>query len=350
MSDKSASQGHWEAHSHAAKSTKIGDNPAIVTGKEASAEGTFDDVVEVDSVVDFVANVVNIGVVGVDAVADVVEVDSVVHVDNVVSVADIVRVDSVADVVDVDSVIDVDDVDSVVDVVDIDSVIDSVIDPILDAINDYVVNSDSVIGAIADIVSVACVVDVDGFNDVLVTTSDGTVASTGEVPVFDRIKSSLCEYRSFQHPPVSKSLSTINVPDQLTRTLMGHKFLFYNNRQAPILAFAAPKAIQLLDTNAHWNRDSTFLTAFRLFYQSYSIHIWNDYRMKPTKKGSVNLSDNDEARRQIAYIIMLPLLPPQEMNEAFSNIIEAISNIHHKFLKLTDYILRTYIEEELLSQ
>ncbi|CAF1102370.1 unnamed protein product [Rotaria sp. Silwood1] len=42
MSDKSASQGHWEAHSHAAKSTKIGDNPAIVTGKEASAEGTFD--------------------------------------------------------------------------------------------------------------------------------------------------------------------------------------------------------------------------------------------------------------------------------------------------------------------
>ncbi|CAF3427878.1 unnamed protein product [Rotaria sp. Silwood1] len=144
-------------------------------------------------------------------------------------------------------------------------------------------------------------------------------ASTGEVPVFDRIKSSLCEYRSFQHPPVSKSLSTINVPDQLTRTLMGDKFSFCNNRQAPILAFAAPKTIQLLDTNAHWNRD-------------------------------MNLSDNDEARRQIAYIIMLPLLPPQEMNEAFSNIIEAISNIHHKFLKLTDYILRTYIEEELLSQ
>ncbi|CAF0847159.1 unnamed protein product [Rotaria sp. Silwood1] len=185
MSDKSASQGHWEAHSHAAKSTKIGDNPATVTGKEASAEGTFDDVVEVDSVVDFVANVVNIGVVGVDAVADVVEVDSVVHVDNVVSVADIVRVDSVADVVDVDSVIDVDDVDSVVDVVDIDSVIDSVIDPILDAINDYVVNSDSVIGAIADIVSVACVVDVDGFNDVLVTTSDGTVFELTETNSFN---------------------------------------------------------------------------------------------------------------------------------------------------------------------
>ncbi|CAF3933551.1 unnamed protein product [Rotaria sordida] len=47
---------------------------------------------------------------------------------------------------------------------------------------------------------------------------------------------------------------------------------------------------------------------------------------------------------------MLPLLSTQEINEAFGNIIEEISNVHHSFLKLTDYILRTYIEEELFSR
>ncbi|UJR23229.1 hypothetical protein I4U23_026248 [Adineta vaga] len=42
MSDHSKTEGHWETHSHSASSVKIGDNPAIVKGKDASAEGTFD--------------------------------------------------------------------------------------------------------------------------------------------------------------------------------------------------------------------------------------------------------------------------------------------------------------------
>ncbi|CAF4041070.1 unnamed protein product [Rotaria sp. Silwood1] len=46
---------------------------------------------------------------------------------------------------------------------------------------------------------------------------------------------------------------------------------------------------------------------------------------------------------------MLPLLPPQEINTAFCDIIEEISNVHQNFLQLTDYILRTYIEDALFS-
>lgn len=42
MSDKSSTQGHWESHSAQSSTTKIGNNPATVTGKEAAAEGTFD--------------------------------------------------------------------------------------------------------------------------------------------------------------------------------------------------------------------------------------------------------------------------------------------------------------------
>lgn len=75
--------------------------------------------------------------------------------------------------------------------------------------------------------------------------------SAGAVPVFDRVKSSIYEYRAFQHPQVPKSLSKIDVPERLTRTLMGQSFLFCNNRLASIFAFASPMAIRILGKNEH---------------------------------------------------------------------------------------------------
>jgi hypothetical protein len=42
MSDKSKTEGHWETKSASSKSVKVGNHPAEISGKEASAEGTFD--------------------------------------------------------------------------------------------------------------------------------------------------------------------------------------------------------------------------------------------------------------------------------------------------------------------
>ena len=42
MSDKAQSEGHWESHSYASQTTKVGNNPSITVGKEADAQGTFD--------------------------------------------------------------------------------------------------------------------------------------------------------------------------------------------------------------------------------------------------------------------------------------------------------------------
>jgi len=42
MSNQSSNQGHWETDSSSSRSVKIGNNPASVSGREASAEGTFD--------------------------------------------------------------------------------------------------------------------------------------------------------------------------------------------------------------------------------------------------------------------------------------------------------------------
>ncbi|CAF4340244.1 unnamed protein product, partial [Rotaria sordida] len=101
--------------------------------------------------------------------------------------------------------------------------------------------------------------------------------SAGSVPIFDRVKSSLYEYRSSMQPPIPKTLSSIIVPHRLTRTLMDQNFLFCHNRLASILGFASPMAVQLLGANEHWNSDGTFRTAPKLFYQSYSIHVWDDF-------------------------------------------------------------------------
>ncbi|CAF2092695.1 unnamed protein product [Rotaria magnacalcarata] len=129
---------------------------------------------------------------------------------------------------------------------------------------------------------------------------NGTAAS---IPVFDRVKSSLYEYWTSKQPPVPK---------------LDQNFLLCNNQIVSVVGFASSIGIKLLGDNAHWNAD-----------------------------GLVSYSHDDEARRQIANILMLPLLPPQEIIIAFAVIIECISNVNQIFLKLTDYILHTYIEDAL---
>ncbi|CAF1540199.1 unnamed protein product [Adineta ricciae] len=243
--------------------------------------------------------------------------------------------------------------------------------------------------------------------------------NAGAIPVFDRVKSSLYEYRSSKQPTIPKTLSSIVVPYSLTRTLTDENFLFCSNVQS-IFGFSSLTSLQLLGSNQHWNSDGTFRTAPRLFYQSYRIHIWDDFSMKPVvyaalpnknfdtydsllveliiyaqnnqitlapqsilidfemaaykaflknfpmanikgcqfhfgqniwrqikKKGLIPYSKGDEARRQIANILSLPLLPPQKIQIAFCDIIEELSGVNARFLKLTDYILRTYIDNAI---
>ena len=62
---------------------------------------------------------------------------------------------------------------------------------------------------------------------------------------------------------------------------MDQNFLFCHNHLASVFGFASPMAVQLPGANEHWNSDGTFRTAPKLFYQSYSIHVWGDFNMKP---------------------------------------------------------------------
>ncbi|CAF2191234.1 unnamed protein product [Rotaria magnacalcarata] len=146
---------------------------------------------------------------------------------------------------------------------------------------------------------------------------NGTAAS---IPVFDRVKSSLYEYWTSKQPPVPK---------------LDQNFLLCNNQIVSVVGFASSIGIKLLGDNAHWNADGV------------PISFWSKYLATNKKKGLVSYSHDDEARRQIANILMLPLLPPQEIIIAFTDIIECISNVNQIFLKLADYILHAYIEDAL---
>ncbi|CAF4440924.1 unnamed protein product [Didymodactylos carnosus] len=74
----------------------------------------------------------------------------------------------------------------------------------------------------------------------------------------------------------------------------------------------------------------------------FAQNIWKKIKKYGLTKLILN---NDNARRQVANLTALPLLPSNEINEAFSNVIESFFELGDKCIRLTDYVLKTYIEE-----
>ncbi|CAF3764873.1 unnamed protein product [Rotaria magnacalcarata] len=73
----------------------------------------------------------------------------------------------------------------------------------------------------------------------------------------------------------------------------------------------------------------------------FAQNIWK----KIKKYNLVTLSKQENIRRQIANIIALPLIPPNEVNNCMEKIIDELCNYDTKFEKLTDYVIKKYIED-----
>ncbi|CAF4328575.1 unnamed protein product [Rotaria sp. Silwood2] len=246
---------------------------------------------------------------------------------------------------------------------------------------------------------------------------------TGPVPVFDAWKSTLYSVRKTILPPTPKSLSSIIIPEDMCYNNDKQEFLFCNSPEPhKVIAFASEQALKLLSINPHWNGDGTFRTSSALFSQSYYLHVWDEFSMKPivysccqdkseecyhellkslltyaTKKniilnpssilidfeqGMINaindifpqasvkgchfhfaqniwkkvkkynlvkLSKEENIRRQIANIIALPLIPTNEINNSMEKIIDELCNYDSKLDKLTDYVIKNYVEDARFS-
>ncbi|CAF1338105.1 unnamed protein product, partial [Didymodactylos carnosus] len=101
-------------------------------------------------------------------------------------------------------------------------------------------------------------------------------------PVFDSTRQSLYSTPLSVFPLLPKTLQSLVIPQQMACTSSDEQFLFCNNPYPDaVLGFCSTSSLEILGKSQHWNADGTFRTAPKLFYQSYSIHIWDEFSMKP---------------------------------------------------------------------
>ncbi|CAF0968541.1 unnamed protein product [Rotaria magnacalcarata] len=77
----------------------------------------------------------------------------------------------------------------------------------------------------------------------------------------------------------------------------------------------------------------------------YAQNIWK----KVKKYNLVKLSKEENIRRQIANISALPLIPPKEVDNCMEKIIDELSDYDSTLNKLTDYVIKNYIEDARFS-
>ena len=75
------------------------------------------------------------------------------------------------------------------------------------------------------------------------------------------------------------------------------------------------------------------------------FHFAQNVWKKVKKYGLVTLAKEENIRHQIGNIIALPLVPPNQVNNCMEGIIDELSNYDSKLLKLTDYIIKYYVED-----
>ncbi|CAF0957503.1 unnamed protein product [Didymodactylos carnosus] len=92
-------------------------------------------------------------------------------------------------------------------------------------------------------------------------------------------------------------------------------------------------SLEMLQQNSHWNG------IVKGCYFHFTKNIWK--RIK--KLGLVRDCKKEEIRREIANIMSSALLPTNELNNSMELIIDTLSNTDDKYIKLTDYVITTYI-------
>ncbi|CAF1380158.1 unnamed protein product [Adineta ricciae] len=132
---------------------------------------------------------------------------------------------------------------------------------------------------------------------------NGTAES---VPIFDTIRSTLYRDRSTVLPKHPRCIRDLIVPDYFMKNLYDEMMLFCDQRiPTRILAFCSLSALKELDL------------------------------VEDLKK--------EDIKRQVANILSLPLLPPNEINRAFKESYDMLLSVNVDFLPFFKYVKKTYI-------
>ena len=102
-----------------------------------------------------------------------------------------------------------------------------------------------------------------------------------QVPTFKGIKSTLYRHRSIRLPKVPRSIASLAITGEWTRTLDEDRFLFKLDRDWGIVIFSSDWQLELMANCTTLLSDGTFKSAQKLFYQLYVIFGVVDDRKLP---------------------------------------------------------------------
>ncbi len=78
------------------------------------------------------------------------------------------------------------------------------------------------------------------------------------LPPFPEVRSSLYRARRRNFPPLPQTITAIEIPENLSQSLSGARFLLVCDKQQGILLFATDNNLQLLAESKLWCMDGTF--------------------------------------------------------------------------------------------
>ena len=128
----------------------------------------------------------------------------------------------------------------------------------------------------------------------------------------------------------------------------------YHRLFTSLVTYANTKNISLNPSSISIDFEQATINAINDVFQQASVkgchfHYAKNVWKKIKNYSLVKLSKQENIRRQIANIISLPLISPNEINNSMEKIIDELCDVNFKFDKLTDYIINNYINDGRFS-
>ncbi len=117
-----------------------------------------------------------------------------------------------------------------------------------------------------------------------ITTKLNTANSNEQrpiIPSFYEIRGTLYNARKVNYPPLPTSLESIQIPENLTKTLSGKGFLLHHDKSSGLLNLGTPHNLKILCNSKELYMDGTFDVSPRIFHQLFSIHGFVNEKQLP---------------------------------------------------------------------
>ena len=119
------------------------------------------------------------------------------------------------------------------------------------------------------------------YNEEIARLSSDPDAVNAIAPPFEQVRGSMYNSRHKKYRSLPKDISSIEVPEALSKTLSGEDFLQYKNEIDGTIIVATTGNLKLLEQSPEVFIDGTFKTAPKLYYQLFTFHCFHLEKQVP---------------------------------------------------------------------